>query len=70
MSAPDTNIERQQDNHKAPLLGIKGAMLFGGLMLLSAMFYATSNGTAPSERTTVYTDAEREAAAENSILDT
>jgi hypothetical protein len=39
-------------------------------MLLSAMFYATSNGTAPSERTTVYTDAEREAAAENSILDT
>lgn len=50
MSAPDTNIERQEEKHKPALLGIKGAMLFGGLMLLSALFFAVSNGTSPAER--------------------
>lgn len=68
MSAPDTNIGRQEENHKASLLGIKGAMLFGGLMLLSALFFAFSNGSSPSAQAT-YTDAERQAASENSSFD-
>lgn len=70
MSAPDTNIERQEKNHKAPLLGIKGAMLFGVLMLLLAIFFALSNGTAPSEQQADFTQSERDAAAENTTSDT
>ncbi len=48
MSAPDTNIEHQKANHAFPLLGIRVAMMFGALMLVSAVFYAVSNGTTPA----------------------
>lgn len=34
MSAPDTNIDRQAQQHKPALLGIKGAALFGALMII------------------------------------
>jgi len=29
MSAPDTNIDKQEKQHKPALLGVKGAMIFG-----------------------------------------
>ncbi|MEM6939871.1 MAG: hypothetical protein AAF943_14875 [Pseudomonadota bacterium] len=51
MSAPNTNIERQEENHKPALLAIRGAVVFGCLMLLCAIVYAVANGTAPGERT-------------------
>ncbi|MBD3663620.1 hypothetical protein [Sulfitobacter aestuariivivens] len=34
MSAPDTNIEKQESRHAPALWGIKGAMIFGALMLI------------------------------------
>jgi len=37
MSAPDTNIEKQERRHAPSLLGIKGAMVFGVLMLLGVV---------------------------------
>ena len=40
MSAPDTNIEKQKSDHAPSLLGIKGAMLFGALMMIGLMFFA------------------------------
>lgn len=47
MSAPDTNAEKQERHHKPALLGIKGAMIFGVLMLLVIVF-ATSLGSPPN----------------------
>lgn len=47
MSAPDTNIERQKDRHKPSLLGIRGAMIWGALMLIGLIFFATLQGPAP-----------------------
>ena len=40
MSAPDTNIERQEEQHKPALMGIKGAMIFGALMLIVIIGYS------------------------------
>jgi len=66
MSAPDTNIEAQERHHRPALLGIKGAMLFGALMLLGLIGFnminagdgaAVSNAdTAGPVTTTVDTD--------------
>lgn len=44
MSAPDTNIEKQEKRHKPALLGIKGAALFGVLMVLILLFFVIDNG--------------------------
>ncbi|APE43081.1 hypothetical protein BOO69_06385 [Sulfitobacter alexandrii] len=44
MSAPDTNVDKQEERHKPALLGIKGAMLFGVLMLLIIVFLAVMRG--------------------------
>lgn len=70
MSAPDTNIERQQENHAPALLGIKGAMLFGGLMLLSAVTFAVGNGQAPTKETMTGDPVARAEAQANSSFDT
>jgi len=43
MSAPDTNTETQERRHKPALLGIKGAMLFGALMMLGLGVFVLSN---------------------------
>ncbi|MBM1557340.1 hypothetical protein JQV19_11875 [Sulfitobacter mediterraneus] len=56
MSAPDTNIETQKENHRPPLLGIKGAMIFGGLMLLGVVIFALMNGSEPSADTLIGTE--------------
>ncbi len=37
MSAPDTNIELQEERHKPALIGIKAAMVFGGLMMIAIL---------------------------------
>jgi hypothetical protein len=44
MSAPDTNIDKQEQRHKPALLGIKGAMVFGALMVLIVFFLAVMGG--------------------------
>jgi hypothetical protein len=40
MSAPDTNIEKQEKQHKPALLGIKGGVLRVALLL----FFVVGNG--------------------------
>lgn len=39
MSAPDTNIKKQERRHKAPLLGMKGVVVFAALCLIALVFY-------------------------------
>lgn len=39
MSAPDTNIEKQEKRHRPALLGIKGALGFGVLMMLMLLVF-------------------------------
>lgn len=43
MSAPDTNVEKQEKNHRPSLIGIKGAITFGILMLLAIIAYSLSS---------------------------
>lgn len=43
MSAPDTNVEKQEKQHKPALLGIKGAIIFGVLMMVIALFVVVNN---------------------------
>lgn len=44
MSAPDTNIEKQEKNHKPSLLGVKGAMIFGILAIGILAFVVVDKG--------------------------
>ena len=55
MSAPDTNIEKQERQHKPSLWGIKLAAAVGVLMLIAIVGGAFSNAEGP--------DAEPAAAA-------
>lgn len=43
MSAPDTNVERQKTKHRASLWGIKGAMIFGALMMIGLVGFNMIN---------------------------
>ncbi|MDF3414092.1 hypothetical protein HKX54_06470 [Sulfitobacter sp. M57] len=47
MSAPDTNIETQKDNHKPSLFGVKGAIGFGVLMLVLVLGFTFANSSDP-----------------------
>ncbi|MEQ6203619.1 hypothetical protein ABMC88_11250 [Sulfitobacter sp. HNIBRBA2951] len=44
MSAPDTNIEKQEAEHRPSLVGIRGALAFGALMMVLLGFYSLFNG--------------------------
>jgi len=44
MSAPDTYIEKQKKRHKPALLGIKGAIGAGAIIILMLMFFVIGNG--------------------------
>ena len=44
MSAPDTNVDKQEKKHKPSLWGIRGAMLFGALMIILMLFFVIDNG--------------------------
>lgn len=60
MSAPDTNISQQQQNHRPALIGIRGAMIFGAAMLALIIGFALLNGSEPSEETLIGSEAARE----------
>jgi len=57
MSAPDTNIERQETNHKPALLGIRGALIFGVLMIVLMIGFTMSRGETPSAQTLIGEEA-------------
>lgn len=44
MSAPDTDVEKQKKNHRPSLMGTKGALVIGGVIIIAAIFYASLNG--------------------------
>lgn len=47
MSAPDTNVNKQEKRHRPSLWGIKGAMIFGILMLLGVIGFNMINAGDP-----------------------
>jgi len=49
MSAPDTNVEKQQQDHKPALLGIRGAMLAAGALMLGLVLWIASQGQEPRD---------------------
>ena len=49
MSAPDTNIEKQTDRHKPPLVGMGAVVAFAGVLLLGMMIFLSANGNDPTE---------------------
>ncbi|MFK7838100.1 MAG: hypothetical protein AB8B60_17960 [Sulfitobacter sp.] len=48
MSAPDTNVERQAERHKPALMGIRGAMIFGALMLILMIAFTFDRADEPA----------------------
>lgn len=56
MSAPDTNTEKQEERHKPALLGIKGAMIFGALMMVLLAFFVLGNARDDDAADVVNTD--------------
>lgn len=47
MSAPDTNVEKQAKNHKGPLTGMAGVLIFAGVLLIALIVWITANGNTP-----------------------
>jgi hypothetical protein len=48
MSAPDTNTEKLEKRHRPSLLGIRGAMIFGALMLVILIGFTLTNADDPA----------------------
>ncbi|MFD2738554.1 hypothetical protein ACFSUD_03130 [Sulfitobacter aestuarii] len=69
MSAPRTNIEKQERDHKPSLLGIRGAMIFGALMLLGVFFYVIINGGDEDADAVINTDQASEPEASVPAVD-
>ncbi len=42
MSAPDTNVEKQERRHKTPLTALKGSVVIAVLLLVGFMFYTAA----------------------------
>lgn len=47
MSAPDTDVEKQEKAHKPALWGIKGAMIFAVVLLLGLIIWLAAKGQEP-----------------------
>lgn len=47
MSAPDTNTEKQEDRHKAPLGGMALAVIFAGVLLIGLVIFLIVGGNTP-----------------------
>lgn len=69
MSAPDTNTEKQERRHKPALLGIRGAMIFGALMIVLLIFYVIINGGDPTADDVTNTDQATEPEASVPAVD-
>ncbi len=44
MSAPNTNVEKQQKRHAGPLVGIVAGVAFVAVILLGFVFFTTGGG--------------------------
>lgn len=47
MSAPDTNVEKQKKQHRTALIGIRGAMIFAGVLLVGLIVWTVYQGQDP-----------------------
>ena len=47
MSAPDTNVDKQEKQHKPSLLGIKGVLIFAFTLLVLFVGYVFLQGDNP-----------------------
>ena len=44
MSAPDTNTDKQAKQHRGPLRGMAGVVIFALILLAALAFFVTSRG--------------------------
>lgn len=49
MSAPDTNVEKQKEEHKPALFGIRGSMWAAGALMLGLILWIASQGQEPRD---------------------
>ena len=47
MSAPDTNIEKQNKRHRPSLIGIGAVVAFAGVLLIALIVYVVDRGGVP-----------------------
>ena len=49
MSAPNTNIETQKERHQGPLIGMRAAIIWAGVLLALLVVWTVYNGNTPEE---------------------
>ena len=49
MSAPDTNIEKQEKRHRGPLYGMKIVVAIALILMIGLFFFLAENGNTPGE---------------------
>ena len=47
MSAPKTDLDKQEDRHKGPLIGIRGVLIWAGVLLVALLIYYFVVGAGP-----------------------
>jgi hypothetical protein len=50
MSAPDTDVEKQEKKHRPSLLGIKASLFYGAALLLIFVLYVAFVGSSDEEQ--------------------
>ncbi|MCP1166971.1 hypothetical protein [Limimaricola litoreus] len=53
MSAPHTDVEKQEKRHKGPLAGMAIVAVFGVLLILLLVFWGFGQGNEPEAESTV-----------------
>ncbi|WP_341211865.1 DUF2273 domain-containing protein [uncultured Limimaricola sp.] len=53
MSAPNTDVEKQEKQHKGPLVGMAIVAIFGVLLILFLVFIGFGQGNEPEAEATV-----------------
>lgn len=49
MSAPDTNIDKQEARHKPALMGIRGVVVFAAVLFLGFLGWVAWSGQTPDD---------------------
>ena len=49
MSAPDTNLEKQEKRHAGPLIGMAGGVILAIVLIVAMLFFLVGDGDAPRE---------------------
>lgn len=49
MSAPNTDPEKQKEHHRAPLLGMRGVVIWALVLLVLLVIFLTVRGNEPGE---------------------